>query len=231
MKSFKGRQVVSCVSLFVNGGEVVGLLGPNGAGKTTAFYMLVGLIQADEGSIFLNGEEVTSMPIHIRAGKGLGYLPQESSIFRDLTVEENINAILELQDSSRERMRFRLEKLLKNLSLKNIRNSKGRELSGGERRRVELARTLALKPHFILLDEPFAGVDPLAVKEIQKVIEDLKNSGIGILITDHSVRETLDIVDRAYVMSQGSLLAEGTPEEIINNEKAQELYLGESFRV
>ncbi|MFW5887798.1 MAG: LPS export ABC transporter ATP-binding protein, partial [Bacteriovoracia bacterium] len=226
-KTFSGRAVVNDVSLYVHNSEIVGLLGPNGAGKTTCFYMMVGLIKADEGSIKLMDKDVTKEPIHQRALQGVGYLPQEASVFRELTVEANIYAVLECRKLSRSKRQFILEDLIKDFGLSHIRKSKGRELSGGERRRVEIARTLALEPKFVLLDEPFAGVDPLAVSDIQNIIKGLKNRNIGVLITDHNVRETLGIVDRAYIMSSGELLESGTPDEIINSEKARKFYLGE----
>ncbi len=230
-KSFNGRQVVKGVSIDVKQGEVVGLLGPNGAGKTTSFYMIVGLIPADEGSITLTNEDVTQLPIHQRALKGIGYLPQEASVFRELTVEENIFSVLEVRMLSRSQRLKLLNDLIKDFGLSHIRKSKGRELSGGERRRVEIARTLALEPKFILLDEPFAGVDPLAVNDIQGVISKLKERNIGVLITDHSVRETLGIVDRAYIMNSGELLVSGTPAEILASETAKKFYLGEDFKM
>jgi lipopolysaccharide export system ATP-binding protein len=230
-KAYSGRQVVKNVSLDVSQGEVVGLLGPNGAGKTTSFYMMVGLVKADEGSINLHKENVTDLPLHMRAKKGIGYLPQEASVFRELTVEENIYAVLELQELTKIERENRLNNLIHDFGLDHIRKSKGRELSGGERRRVEIARALALDPKFILLDEPFAGVDPLAVSDIQQIIIRLKNKNIGVLITDHNVRETLGIVDRAYIMSQGELLVSGTPDEIINDEMARKFYLGEEFKM
>ena len=229
VKAFAGRTVVFNVEMEILRGEVVGLLGPNGAGKTTSFYMMAGLIKADQGIITINGEDITRWPIHKRVKKGLSYLPQEASIFRDLTVEENINGVLEICHTSRGKMNFWLEKLLDELNLKHIRKSKGRTLSGGERRRVEIARALAIHPSFILLDEPFAGVDPLAVKEIQNIINDLKDRNIGVLITDHNVKETLEIVDRAYIMIGGKLLTSGTPEQIMKDHKAKELYLGNSL--
>jgi len=228
-KSFNGRCVVDNVDISVNKAEVVGLLGPNGAGKTTSFYMIVGLIKADEGSIELMDEDVTSLPIHRRALKGIGYLPQEASVFRELSVEANIYSVLECRNLSKSKRDFLLDKLIQDFGLGHIRKSKGRELSGGERRRVEIARALALEPKFVLLDEPFAGVDPLAVSDIQGIIADLKKRKIGVLITDHNVRETLGIVDRAYIMSQGQLLVSGSPDEIINDEKARKFYLGEEF--
>lgn len=230
-KSFGARAVVKEVSVNVDLGEVVGLLGPNGAGKTTCFYMMVGLIKADGGKIILMDEDVTANPIHIRALKGVGYLPQEASIFRELTVEENIYSVLECRNLRRSKRRTILEELISDFGLSVIRHSKGRALSGGERRRVEIARTLALEPKFVLLDEPFAGVDPLAVSDIQGIIRKLKARNIGVLITDHNVRETLDIVDRAYIMSGGELLVSGRPDEIVNSEKAREVYLGEEFKM
>jgi lipopolysaccharide export system ATP-binding protein len=230
-KSFNGRAVVKGVSLEVKQGEVVGLLGPNGAGKTTSFYMIVGLIPADEGNIELCGEVITKDPIHERALKGIGYLPQEASVFREFTVEENIFAVLEVRNISRSQRLKLLNDLIKDFGLNHIRKSKGRELSGGERRRVEIARTLALEPKFVLLDEPFAGVDPLAVSDIQGIINSLKNRNIGVLITDHSVRETLGIVDRAYIMNSGELLVSGTPETILESDTAKKFYLGEDFKM
>ena len=229
MKTYSGRTVVKGVSLEVTRGEVVGLLGPNGAGKTTTFYMMVGLVKADEGEITLTDSVVTELPIHRRALMGVGYLPQEASIFRELTVEENIYSVLECRTLKNSRRTVLLDELITDFGLDHIRKSKGRELSGGERRRVEIARTLALEPKFILLDEPFAGVDPLAVSDIQDVIRSLKKRDIGVLITDHNVRETLGIVDRAYIMSAGELLVQGNPDEIVNSEKAKKYYLGEEF--
>lgn len=230
-KTYNGRQVVKNVNIDVERGEVVGLLGPNGAGKTTSFYMMVGLVKADEGTINLLNENVTSQPLHVRARKGIGYLPQEASVFRELTVEENIVSVLEVRDLSDKDRQNALDNLISDFGLDHIRRSKGRELSGGERRRVEIARSLALDPKFVLLDEPFAGVDPLAVSDIQSIIKRLKQKNIGVLITDHNVRETLGIVDRAYIMSAGELLVSGTPEEIINNEVARKFYLGEEFKM
>lgn len=230
-KTYNGRQVVKNVNIDVERGEVVGLLGPNGAGKTTSFYMMVGLVKADEGTINLLNENVTSQPLHVRAKKGIGYLPQEASVFRELTVEENIVSVLEVRDLSDKDRQNALDNLISDFGLDHIRRSKGRELSGGERRRVEIARSLALDPKFVLLDEPFAGVDPLAVHDIQSIIKRLKQKNIGVLITDHNVRETLGIVDRAYIMSAGELLVSGTPEEIINNEVARKFYLGEEFKM
>lgn len=230
-KTYSGVTVVKDVSLTVDQGEVVGLLGPNGAGKTTSFYMIVGLVKADLGKITLDNIDITDYPIHLRALRGVGYLPQEASVFRDLSVEANIYAVLENRDIPKIKRKTLLEGLIKDFGLNHIRKSKGSSLSGGERRRVEIARALALEPNFILLDEPFAGVDPLAVMDIQQVIKSLKQRNIGVLITDHNVRETLDIVDRAYIMNNGELLVSGTPTEIINNEKARKFYLGEEFRM
>lgn len=230
-KIYGSRTVVKDVSIDVTSGEVVGLLGPNGAGKTTSFYMMVGLVRADHGTIELNGVDVTKMPLHERAKKGIGYLPQEASVFRELTVEENIYSILEIRNIFKIEKKNLLERLIKDFGLNHIRKSKGRELSGGERRRVEIARCLALDPSFVLLDEPFAGVDPLAVSDIQKIIRDLKQRNIGVLITDHNVRETLGIVDRAFIMSAGELLVSGTPDEIVNSETARKFYLGEEFKL
>lgn len=230
-KIYGNRTVVKSVSIDVSRGEVVGLLGPNGAGKTTSFYMMVGLVKTDNGSITLNGEDVTKLPLHERAKKGVGYLPQEASVFRELSVEENIYSILEIRKIFKNEKKNLLERLIKDFGLNHIRKSKGRELSGGERRRVEIARCLALDPSFVLLDEPFAGVDPLAVSDIQKIIIDLKKRNIGVLITDHNVRETLGIVDRAYIMSAGELLVSGTPDEIVKSEVARKFYLGEEFKL
>jgi len=223
--------VVQDVSLSVNSGEVVGLLGPNGAGKTTSFYMIVGLVAADGGDIFIDNQNVTHLPIHRRARLGLGYLPQEASIFRRLTVTENIQAVLELQGYGKDELSERLEALLKDLHITHIRDNPAISLSGGERRRVEIARALATDPRFILLDEPFAGVDPIAVLDIQKIIHFLKQRGIGVLITDHNVRETLGTCDRAYIINAGSVMAEGKPDEIIYNEGVRKVYLGENFKL
>jgi len=236
-KSYGSRKVVKEVHLAVSGGEVVGLLGPNGAGKTTTFYMVVGLLRADAGEILIDGVPIHGKPIHQRARMGLSYLPQEASIFRKLTVEENIRAVLELQFGPDGRplpsltVDGLLEQLLKDLSIEKLRDSPAPALSGGERRRVEIARALATQPRFILLDEPFAGVDPLAVLEIQRIIGFLKARGIGVLITDHNVREMLGICDRAYIVSEGRVLAEGTPAEIIANADVRRVYLGENFRM
>jgi lipopolysaccharide export system ATP-binding protein len=236
-KTFGSRQVVSEVHLAVGAGEVVGLLGPNGAGKTTTFYMVVGLVRADAGEIRIDGRSVQHKPIHQRARLGLSYLPQEASIFRKLTVQENVRAVLELQlDANGRSLRSdeierRLEQLLRDLSIDKLRDSPAPALSGGERRRVEIARALATQPRFILLDEPFAGVDPIAVIEIQRIIGFLKGRGIGVLITDHNVREMLGICDRAYIISEGRVLAEGTPQQIIENADVRRVYLGEHFRM
>ena len=236
-KSFGPRVVVKDVHLAVGAGEVVGLLGPNGAGKTTTFYMVVGLVRADEGEIRIDGRPVQGLPIHQRARLGLSYLPQEASIFRKLTVQENIRAVLELQFDDQGRpfppalIDELQDKLLHELSIEKLRDSPAPALSGGERRRVEIARALATQPRFILLDEPFAGVDPIAVIEIQRIIGYLRSRGIGVLITDHNVRETLGICDRAYIISDGSVLAEGTPDEIVSDAQVRKVYLGEHFRM
>jgi len=230
-KRYKSREVVKDVSFDVSNGEVVGLLGPNGAGKTTCFYMVVGLVGADAGRISIGGEDVTSLPIHRRAQLGLSYLPQEASVFRKLTVAENIRAVLELQKLTPAMIDERLAELLGELGIAGLAANPALSLSGGERRRVEIARALASEPKFILLDEPFAGVDPIAVLDIQKIIRFLKDRGIGVLITDHSVRETLGICDRAYIISEGSVLAAGTPEAIVADESVRRVYLGENFRL
>jgi lipopolysaccharide export system ATP-binding protein len=228
-KTFKKRTVVQDVSLIIKSGEIVGLLGPNGAGKTTSFYMIVGLIPSDRGRISLDGANISKMPIHSRAKLGLSYLPQEPSIFRKMTVAENILAILELQDLTREKMNARLEGLLQELGISHIRNNPAISLSGGERRRVEIARCLASDPAFILLDEPFAGIDPIAVIDIQKIIKYLAEQKIGILITDHNVRETLGICDRAYIVNQGKILASGLPKTLANDQNVKDVYLGKDF--
>jgi lipopolysaccharide export system ATP-binding protein len=236
-KSYGVRKVVKDVRLAVDSGEVVGLLGPNGAGKTTSFYMIVGLVRADAGTISISGRRVERMPIHQRSRLGLSYLPQEASIFRKLTVQENIRAVLELQIGpdgkalKAAQIEQQLDALLRDLSIERLRDSPAPSLSGGERRRVEIARALATQPRFILLDEPFAGVDPIAVIEIQRIIGFLKSRGIGVLITDHNVRETLGICDRAYIISEGRVLAEGTPTEIVDNPDVRKVYLGEHFRM
>ncbi len=231
-KSYKLRQVVKSLSVEIKSGEVVGLLGPNGAGKTTAFYMIVGLIAADSGKILLDGKDLTAQPMHRRAKLGLGYLPQEASIFRKLTVEQNILAILENRDDlDRAGREKELENLLDELHVGHVRSSLGISLSGGERRRVEIARALAADPLFVLLDEPFAGVDPISVLDIQRIIRHLCERGIGVLITDHNVRETLGICGRAYILSDGSLIAYGSPEEILENQHVREVYLGQEFKL
>jgi lipopolysaccharide export system ATP-binding protein len=230
-KSYKARKVVQDISLQMHSGEVVGLLGPNGAGKTTSFYMIVGLVPLDAGRIILNGKDLSRMPIHSRAKLGLSYLPQEPSIFRKLTVTENIMAVLELQNLSEEQRHAQLESLLQELHIVHIRNSMAISLSGGERRRVEIARCLATNPSFILLDEPFAGIDPIAVLDIQKIIRMLCAKNIGVLITDHNVRETLGICDRAYIVNDGTVFASGHPDEIVSNEAVREVYLGKDFRL
>ncbi|MDD4962332.1 MAG: LPS export ABC transporter ATP-binding protein [Gallionella sp.] len=230
-KKYGSRIVVHNASLSVHSGEVVGLLGPNGAGKTTSFYMIVGLVAADGGKIFIDDKDITHFPIHRRAQLGLGYLPQEASIFRRLTVSQNIQAVLELQGLEDELLESRLEELLDDLHIAHIRDNPAVSLSGGERRRVEIARALATNPRFILLDEPFAGVDPIAVLDIQKIIRFLKERDIGVLITDHNVRETLGICDRAYIINAGAVMAEGKPDEIIYNESVRKVYLGENFKL
>src|SRR5690349_9254712 len=235
-KSYGARQVVSDVSLQVDGGEVVGLLGPNGAGKTTSFYMIVGLVPSDSGEIRLGGVDISRLPIHRRAVLGLSYLPQEASVFRKLSVQDNIRAILELQHEngkplSRAAIDERLNRLLSELQIEKLRENQALSLSGGERRRVEIARALATNPQFVLLDEPFAGVDPIAVIEIQRIVRFLKERGIGVLITDHNVRETLGICDRAYIINQGAVLASGRPDDIIADESVRRVYLGEHFRM
>ncbi len=230
-KRYKSRPAVREVSLSVSSGEVVGLLGPNGAGKTTCFYMMVGLLPLDGGSIYLDELNLSMMPIHHRALLGLGYLPQEASIFRHLSVADNICAVLELQNYGPDEIQQHLDNLLHDLSISHLRTNPALSLSGGERRRVEIARALATQPRFILLDEPFAGVDPIAVLDIQKIIYFLKERDIGVLITDHNVRETLGICDRAYIISEGSVLASGIPDEIIYNENVRKVYLGEHFRL
>ena len=230
-KRYKSRTVVHDVSLTVDSGQVVGLLGPNGAGKTTCFYMIVGLVAADAGLIKLDDTELTHLPIHERARKGLSYLPQEASIFRKLTAGENIRAILELREKDESVIERELQALLDDLAIAHLRDMPSVALSGGERRRLEIARALASRPRFILLDEPFAGVDPIAVIEIQRIVRFLRERGIGVLITDHNVRETLGICDRAYIISEGRVLADGHPEEIIGNESVRKVYLGEHFRL
>ena len=230
-KRYRSRVVVKDVSLEVRSGEVIGLLGPNGAGKTTCFYMMVGLVPMDGGELFLDGERLTHMPIHSRALRGLSYLPQESSIFRRLSVADNVRAVLELRSRDSNEIELKLDDLLRELHVSHLRDNPAISLSGGERRRVEIARALATEPRFILLDEPFAGVDPIAVLEIQKIIKFLRARGIGVVITDHNVRETLGICDRAYIINDGSVLAYGKPEEIVYNESVRKVYLGEHFRL
>ncbi len=230
-KKYKSRTVVQDISLTVHSGEVVGLLGPNGAGKTTSFYMIVGLVPSDEGRIILNEKDISRLPIHQRAQMGLSYLPQEPSIFRKMTTAENILAVLELKKLSPEETQERLESLLNDLHITHIRNNLAVSLSGGERRRVEIARCLANDPSFILLDEPFAGIDPIAVIDIQKIIMLLKERNIGVLITDHNVRETLGICDQAYIVNEGRVFASGSPAEIVNNPSVREVYLGQDFRL
>lgn len=231
-KRYQARPVVKNVSLTVQSGEVVGLLGPNGAGKTTSFYMIVGLVRCDGGSVYLNRQDVTDYPMHARARLGIGYLPQEPSVFRKLTVAQNIMAILEVRsDLSRQARQERQENLLRELSIGHLRDRLGESLSGGERRRVEIARALASEPRFILFDEPFAGVDPISVLDIQRLIKHLKGRSIGVLITDHNVRETLGICDRAYIVGEGQIIAEGTPEAILNDQQVRDVYLGQEFRL
>ena len=231
-KSYKMLDVVKGISFEINSGEVVGLLGPNGAGKTTAFYIIVGLITSDNGSVFLDNRDITDLSMHQRANLGLGYLPQEASIFRKLTVEENILSILEYQkDLNHSEREQKLNHLLEELHIDHVRNSLGINLSGGERRRVEIARALAAKPIFILLDEPFAGVDPISVIDIQRIIKHLKDQNIGVLITDHNVRETLGICERAYILNEGDLIASGSPEQILSNNHVKEVYLGQDFKL
>ncbi len=231
VKRYRARQVVKDVSLTVENGEVVGLLGPNGAGKTTCFYMIVGLVPLDGGEIYMDGTRLSAYPIHRRSLMGLSYLPQEASIFRRMTASENIRSVLELRGLSESDCQKELDQLLEELHVSHLRDSAAVSLSGGERRRVEIARALATRPRFILLDEPFAGVDPIAVMDIQQIIRFLKNRGIGVLITDHTVRETLGICDRAYIINQGGVLAAGKPDEIVYNESVRKVYLGENFRL
>ena len=230
-KSFGSREVVKGIDLDLAAGEVAGLLGPNGAGKTTTFYMVVGLCKPDGGEIMMNGEQITRLPVYLRARQGLSYLPQEPSVFRQLTVEQNLLAILETVEKTKEAQKNRAEELLNEFRITHIARSKGFALSGGERRRVEIARALATRPKFILLDEPFAGIDPIAVIDIQNIIAELKSKRIGILISDHNVRETLGVCDKAYIVNAGELLECGTPEEIANSRKAREIYLGDKFKL
>lgn len=231
VKKYHNRAVVDNVSIEVEQGEIVGLLGPNGAGKTTSFYMIVGLIRPREGRIFLDNEDITTLPVYMRARRGIGYLAQEASVFRNLSVENNLKAVLELSDFSKAEQAERLESLLSEFGLQKIRKSKGIQLSGGERRRTEIARALALKPKFILLDEPFAGIDPIAVEDIQSIVSHLKNKNIGILITDHNVHETLSITDRAYLLFEGSILKSGTALQLAEDELVRKVYLGKSFEL
>lgn len=231
-KSYKSRKVVSDVSLTVNSNEIVGLLGPNGAGKTTTFYMVVGLVRQDQGKIIIDGEDISLLPMHNRAQRGIGYLPQEASIFRRLTVYENLMAVLEIRkDLTSQQRREKTDELIEEFNIGHIRDSLGQSLSGGERRRVEIARALAANPKFILLDEPFAGVDPISVSDIKKIITDLRNRGLGVLITDHNVRETLDVCERAYIVGEGKIIATGTPEQVMNDEHVKRVYLGEQFKL
>ncbi|MDD7545445.1 LPS export ABC transporter ATP-binding protein [Actinobacillus porcinus] len=231
-KSYKTRQVVSDVSFTVRSNEIVGLLGPNGAGKTTSFYMVVGLVRHDQGTIRIDDEDISLLPMHNRAQKGVGYLPQEASIFRHLSVYDNLMAVLEIRkDLTPEQRHDRAEELIEEFNIGHIRDSMGQALSGGERRRVEIARALAANPKFILLDEPFAGVDPISVIDIKKIIKDLRDRGLGVLITDHNVRETLDVCERAYIVSAGKMIATGTPDEVMNDEHVKQVYLGEEFKL
>ncbi|EPW8797179.1 LPS export ABC transporter ATP-binding protein [Morganella morganii] len=231
-KAYKGRKVVEDVTLEVSSGEIVGLLGPNGAGKTTTFYMVVGIVPRDAGAISIDDEDISLLPLHERARKGIGYLPQEASIFRRLTVWQNLMAVLEIRkDLNNDERRDRAEELMEEFHISHLRDNLGQSLSGGERRRVEIARALAANPKFILLDEPFAGVDPISVIDIKKIIQHLRDYGLGVLITDHNVRETLDVCERAYIVSQGHMIAHGSPESILNNEQVKRVYLGEGFRL
>lgn len=230
-KAYRGRRVVKGVSLEVNSGEIVGLLGPNGAGKTTVFDMMVGLTEPDEGEVLLDGSPITHLPMYQRARRGIGYLPQESSVFRRMTVEQNLIAILELLDLGRDERQERLVTAIKDLGLDHVRTNKAFSLSGGERRRVEIARALVTRPHFLMLDEPFAGIDPIAVGDIQGIIRGLRGRGIGMLITDHNVQQTLSITDRAYIINDGEILEEGSPAQIVSSSRAREVYLGEGFRL
>lgn len=230
-KSYKGRDVVKGVTVEVNQGEIVGLLGPNGAGKTTSFYMIVGLVKPDSGKVFVDDIEITHFPMYKRSQMGIGYLPQEVSVFRKLSVEDNIMAILEMTDLNKEDRRARLEQLLSEFSLNHVRKNLGNRLSGGEKRRTEIARALATNPKFVLLDEPFAGVDPIAVEDIQSIVSELKKRNIGILITDHNVQETLSITDRAYLLFEGSILKSGTAEELASDEQVRKVYLGQNFEL
>ncbi len=231
VKRYRSRTVVNDVSIDVEQGEIVGLLGPNGAGKTTSFYMIVGLIVPNQGKIYINDEDITGLPVYKRAQKGIGYLAQEPSVFRKLSVEDNIKAVLEMSNLTKDEQKKRLESLLMEFGLSRIRKSKGYQLSGGERRRTEIARALAIKPKFMLLDEPFAGIDPIAVEDIQEIVSHLKDKNIGILITDHNVHETLSITDRAYLLFEGSIMKSGTSNELAGDEKVRRLYLGKKFEL
>ena len=231
-KAYKGRKVVEDVTLEVSSGEIVGLLGPNGAGKTTTFYMVVGIVPRDAGAISIDDEDISLLPLHERARKGIGYLPQEASIFRRLTVWQNLMAVLEIRkDLNNDERWERAEELMEEFHISHLRDNLGQSLSGGERRRVEIARALAANPKFILMDEPFAGVDPISVIDIKKIIQHLRDYGLGVLITDHNIRETLDVCERAYIVSQGHMIAHGSPESILNNEQVKRVYLGEGFRL
>jgi len=231
-KSYKGRKVVSNTSMEVRSGEIIGLLGPNGAGKTTSFYMIIGLVRADHGNVFIDNEDITKAPMHVRARKGLGYLPQEASILRKLTVKDNILATLETRpELNKAQQEEKALQLMQEFHIGHIANTLGMSLSGGERRRAEIARALAIDPAFILLDEPFAGVDPISVNDIKQIIRNLSERGIGVLVTDHNVRETLDICQKAYIVNEGSILAAGTPKEILDNQKVRDVYLGHQFRL
>jgi len=231
-KAYRGREVVQDVSLHLDSGQVVGLLGPNGAGKTTCFYMIIGIIAADRGTITINGEDITARTMHERARRGIGYLPQEASIFRRLTVGDNIMAILETRpDLDKKQRRMRRDELLEEFHVEHLRDSLGQSLSGGERRRIEIARALATEPDFILLDEPFAGVDPISVNDIKQIINHLRNRGIGVLITDHNVRDTLDICEKAYIVGEGHIIAAGTAEDVLANERVRKVYLGDQFHM
>lgn len=230
-KSYRGRDVVKNVTIEVNQGEIVGLLGPNGAGKTTSFYMIVGLVKPDSGNVYLDNIDITNMPMYKRSQLGIGYLPQEVSVFRKLSVEDNIMAILEMTDLSKEQREARLEQLISEFSLNHVRKNLGNRLSGGEKRRTEIARALATDPKFVLLDEPFAGVDPISIEDIQSIVSDLKKRNIGILITDHNVQETLSITDRAYLLFEGSILKSGSAEDLANDEQVRKVYLGKNFEL
>ncbi len=230
-KAYGKKEVVSDVSLEVNSGEIIGLLGPNGAGKTTCFYMIAGLIRGNAGKIWINGKDITLAPMHVRARQGLGYLPQEASVFRKLTVEENILSVMESSRVDKSVRKARVQELIEEFHIGHIRHSLGMSLSGGERRRVEIARALAVNPHFILLDEPFAGVDPVSVGDIKKIVQYLKSKNIGVLITDHNVRETLSLCDKAYIVGEGRIIAEGGADEILNNDLVRSVYLGKDFRL